>query len=128
MHDPVLFLAKQDRRFARSIGMERVLHPRRHIPASPLIVLLEQLPMRERLLYQGVTVDRELGYRGSRRFPSAEALLKWLKPGDGESPERSWRDREFSQRLTREDLVRACAREPDPLAIEAYARRFPLYR
>ena len=109
-------LAKNPRDMMRYQTTGRL--PQTKTPDSPLIRLLESIPPRERLRYQGILVSRELGYNANFRFTNAEQLLKWIKPSDRmfadePFPAESRQIAGFNKPLTIEDLKAACTQAPE---------------
>jgi len=86
-------------------------------PDSPLIRLLENIPPRDRLQFEGVTLTNDLGYLAtSAHFRTAAQLLRWLKPDEWMEPA-SWpaesrRIKSFHNTLTLDDLAKHCRRFP----------------
>lgn len=79
---------------------------------SPLIELLESIPPRERLGIRRITLGPKLGYAGAVVFENGEQLLRWLKPkeyliGTESTPAEARRDRRFTAKLQRSDLLAA---------------------
>lgn len=88
--------------------------PRGEKPEGALISLLQAISPRDRVALRGVTVDRALGYNGSRQFGSAEQALRWAAPEAevfGSFPAKSWQVRTVV-RLTLDDLLAKTAQAP----------------
>ena len=88
--------------------------PRGDKPEGALISLLQSLSPRDRIALRGVTVDRLLGYNGSRQFGSAEQALRWAAPEAevfGSFPAKSWQVRTV-MRVTLDDLLAKTAQAP----------------
>ena len=88
--------------------------PRGEKPEGALISLLQALTPRDRMALRGVTVDRSLGYNGSRQFGSAEQALRWAAPDAevfGTFPAKSWQVRTVV-RVTLDDLLANTANAP----------------
>lgn len=89
------------------------LPPRLITPDSPLIRLLEQCSVRQRIAIRGVTISPDLGYSSGPRFDNAEQLYRWLKPSAQMLESETWpaearRIKIFSRHLTEHDLKKAC--------------------
>jgi len=87
-------------------------------PGSPLITLLEQIGARDLPFIVGLTVDKRLGYSGSRTFRTAAQALLWMKPAPevfGFFPAESWRIKGFTQQLFLEDLKACCVSFPETI-------------
>jgi hypothetical protein len=85
-------------------------------PASPLVTLLKAIGPRDLQRLVGVTVDRRLGYEGSRRFHYGSQALLWVAPSNevfDTFPAESWRNKRFEGPLYLEDLAECCAQFPD---------------
>lgn len=86
-------------------------------PEGALISLLQALSPRDRAGLRGVTVDRNLGYNGSRQFSSAEQALRWAAPSPevfGSFPAKSWLVRSVQQ-VTLDDLLANTAQAPQSI-------------
>ena len=84
-------------------------------PKGPLIDLLRALSPRDRAALRGVTVNRSLGYNGSRMFASAEQALRWAAPSPevfGSFPAQSWLIRNAPV-VSLDALLLNTARAPD---------------
>lgn len=96
-------------------------------PDSPLIRALLQIPPSMRARIIGFTVGPELGYSGSRTFPTAAHALRWVRPSEtmisGEHwPAESWRIKSFRQPLALQQLLAHASSYPPgllPLATPA---------
>ena len=92
-------------------------------PQSPLIDALNRISPRDRMRMTGMTVDRGLGYNGSRRFHTVEQALHWLAPEPevfDAFPAESWRIKNFGRYLSFEDVARCCANVPEDI-LQRYA-------
>lgn len=90
-------------------------------PRSPLIDLLEKISPRDRITIVGLAVNEALGYMGNRRFASAEAALRWVRPQaqmlESQSwPARSWQNKRFTKPLTLDTLLAQASGFPPGLA------------
>lgn len=88
--------------------------PRGEKPEGALITLLQALSPRDRVALRGLTVDRTLGYNGSRQFGSAEQALRWAAPDAevfGSFPAKSWQIRTVV-RVTLDDVLAKTAQAP----------------
>lgn len=81
---------------------------RKRIFKSPLINLLSKIPPRELLLYKGIRLSSKVGYTNGNVWSNGAILLRWLKSDVGDS----WRIKQFSKRLTIEELRFHCRLAP----------------
>lgn len=97
--------------------------PKEHVPASPLITLLEAMGARGLHQINGLEVDHRLGYNGHRVFQWGAQALRWLKPENTFSrpPSESYQNKRFTQSLYLEDLQECCHNFPNSL-LEQYPR------
>ncbi len=79
-------------------------------PASPLITLIESVPVRLRSRITCVKIGPDLGYHGIHRFQSLAQALNWLKPSytSASYPSESWRMKRFTKQLSIDDLAAFC--------------------
>lgn len=108
----IRLLATNPRAFMRWQATGQLPHGEK--PKGALISLLRSLTPRDRAGLRGVTVDRNLGYNGSRQFSSAEQALRWAAPSlevFGSFPAKSWLVRSV-QRVTLDDLLANTAQAP----------------
>jgi len=89
----------------------------RRAPSTPLLELINSIPMREWHLYVGVTLDRALGFSGSRQFNTLHQVAKWIGRGatltdNQKMPYQSWVIRGFSKKLMLDDLNAKCSKHP----------------
>jgi hypothetical protein len=86
-------------------------------PSSPLITLLRSIPPAKRVRIRGIRLHPDLGYQCTMQFHNGEQLLNWLAPNDYLRPDswpaESFRIKQFSRRLTVEDLKVRCADWPN---------------
>lgn len=90
--------------------------PNTYTPKSPLIELLENIPPRERLQFQGIRMSPKLGYETNQIFNNAEQLLRWLKPQQHMTqpcPAESRKIQSFDKQLTIADLKSHCSNKND---------------
>lgn len=80
-------------------------------PNSPLIEALGQIPPRLRASMLGFHVGPDLGYMGSRVFPTAAQALLWLCPhhAGASHPAESWRDKRFHSKIWLDDILASCS-------------------
>lgn len=99
--------------------------PALNIPVSPLITLIESIPVGYHHRITNVVVCPELGYRGHHRFHNLAQAMNWLKPSHIAQcyPSESWRLKRFCARLSIQDLYRHC-QIPEQLERELL-RRIP---
>lgn len=86
-------------------------------PTTPLLDLINTIPVRSWCQYVGVTVDNTLGFNGSRQFNSLHQLATWLGRNknliDNQTmPYQSWAIRGFNKKLTLDDLNAKCSKHP----------------
>jgi hypothetical protein len=89
----------------------------RRAPLTPLLALINTIPLREWHLYIGVKVDRNLGFNGSRQFNSLHQVARWLGRGatlidNQKMPYQSYSLRGFNKKLTIDDLNAQCSKHP----------------
>lgn len=84
--------------------------PQVSTPSSPLITLIESVPVRLRSRITCVIIGPDLGYQGVHRFQSLAQALNWLKPSytAASYPSESWRLKRFTKHLSIGDLAPFC--------------------
>ena len=93
------------------------------IPESPLINFLSQTTLSQRLNIRNITLSERLGYRIEQQFRDAEALYRWLTPGQRivtnfAWPAESHRIRWFRTPITAKDIINAAEVVHDPESLE----------
>lgn len=93
------------------------LPAQRKAPSTALLALINTIPVRHWSQYVGVTVDRSLGFNGSRQFNSLHQVAMWIghnaKLIDNQKmPYQSWAINGFSKTLTIDDLCAKCNKHP----------------
>lgn len=86
-------------------------------PSTPLLKLISSIPMRQWHQYTGVTVDRRLGFNGSRQFDSLHQVATWIGRNarlvdNKRMPYMSWMITGFNKKLQLEDLQAKCSKYP----------------
>lgn len=90
---------------------------------SPLAVLIESIPPRDRPHIKGIQIGPALGYSRSLHFPNAARLHSWLCPTHGGSTAAdASTDRRFTRTLTIDDLSACCSGLPERIARDWWAR------
>lgn len=89
----------------------------RKAPLTPLLALINTIPIRQWHCYVGVTVDKSLGFNGSRQFNTLHQAALWLGRRailiDNQTmPYQSWAIRGFNKKLTLDDLNAKCSKHP----------------
>lgn len=113
----------------RALVMEKNQLPEVVEPSSPLITLLESIETADRGMIWRVKLSPSLGYNSELSFPTANALLKFLKPAQfiyGTWPAEDLRIKDFTQPVDICVLLSHCEKHPRVLRIKSrtlYLRR-----
>lgn len=93
--------------------------PAVHVPAGPLITLIESIPRSSWGRITRVVVGPQLGYQGSHRFHNLAQAMNWLKPPQDSvsHPSESFRLKRFTTRLTIDDL-KQFSQMPDAIEVD----------
>lgn len=90
---------------------------------SPLAVLIESIPLRDRPHIYGIQIGPTLGYSRSLHFSNAARLYSWLCPSHGRSTAAdASTDRRFNRTLTIDDLSACCSDLSERIARDWWAR------
>lgn len=113
----------------RTLLMEKSQLPEVVEPSSPLISLIERIEKADRGMIWHVRLSPSLGYNSDLSFPTANALLKFLKPGPfmyGSWPADELRIKDFNQEIDICVLLAHCEKYPRVLRLSnrtLYLRR-----